>query len=155
MKNVWAFVCRSSAIDQETNAISLFHILEDIQIPSTALQEVEDGSRPLAMGSFQVIVAVSRDDLDAGERSRARIRLHFPDESPPETLAEFDIDLTTSDRFRLRLEMPALPLGGIGLYRFGIEELSEEPDTWESVNCVTLNLSYVTGQPDIDGRRGD
>ena len=150
MKNVWAFVCRNSAIDQETNTISLFHILEDIQIPPSALQNVEDGSRPLVMGSFQVIVAVSRDDLSVDEQNRARVRLYFPDESPPETLAEFDIDLTTSERFRLRLEMSALPLGGVGLYRFDIEVLSDESDSWESVNCVTLNVSYAASEADID-----
>ena len=143
MKNVWAVVCRNSAIDQETNALSLFHILEDIQVPANALHDIENGGRPLAMGSFQVIVSVSRDDPGVDEQNRARVTLHFPDESTPETLAAFDIDLTTSERYRLRLDMPGLPLGGVGLYRFVIEILSEEPDMWESVNCVTLNVSYA------------
>ncbi len=142
MKVLWAFLCRSSSIDAETNNISLFNILEDIQVPSNPPTQADDSSRPLAMGSFELIVATTRDNSQAGELIRTRVRLHFPDESPPETLAELDIDLVSAERSRFRLGMPGLPIGGLGTYRFAIEVPSDENGSWREIGNAPLDLSY-------------
>lgn len=145
MKILWAFLCRSSAIDAETNNISLFNILEDIQVSSEPPTQADDSSRPLAVGSFELIVATTRDNSQVGEQVRARVNLHFPDESLPEILAELDIDLISAERSRFRLGMPGLPIGGLGTYRFAIEVLSDENGSWLEIGNAFLDLSYHPG----------
>ena len=149
MKILWAFICRSSAIDVETNNISLFHIIEDIEVPTEPpARETSVAPRPMAVGSFEFIAAATRDDPASAEQVPARVILYFPDESPPETLAEIDIDLATADRYRLRLGMPGLPMGGLGSYRFAIEAVLDGPDVWHKLHEVTLELAYNPEESD-------
>ena len=149
MKILWAFLCRSSAIDVDTNNISLFNILEDIDIPfEPPTREADGNSRAMAIGSFELVVAASRDNPEVGERVPTRVNLYFPDGSPPETLLELDIDLTSTERYRFRLGLPGLPIGGRGTYTFAIEMQLDEPGVWPRAHEVSLDLEFSPHEVD-------
>ena len=146
MRITWAFLCRSSAIDIDTNSISLFNIIEDISVPSDppVVDEEEEDSFPMALGSCELIVASARTDLSVPERSPVRVLLEFPTETPPAVLLEAEINLESAQRNRFRLQLPGLPISGRGTYRFVIEVQQPDGEEWHQLHEVPISVEYQT-----------
>lgn len=103
-------VCESCSIDQATNRISLFNIIEEIQSgPSPSPDAV-----PIAQ-----MVAVScwnRVDDDAGRDLQLTLRVHPPGDEPKDFFLNFQMD-RPRHRITMRLSGP-VQKGASGELRF-------------------------------------
>ena len=146
MRITWAFLCRSSAIDIDTNSISLFNIIEDLSVSSDppAVVEEENDPFPMALGSCELVVASARTDSGVPERSPIRVLLKFPTETPPALMLEAEINLESAQRNRFRLQLPGLPISGRGIYRFSIEVQESDGKEWHQLHEVPISVEYQT-----------
>lgn len=146
MRVSWAFLCRNSAIDIDTNSISLFNIIEEISIPSDPppSEGEDDSSLPMALGSCELVIASTRTNVDVPEQLNLRVLLNFPTDTPPEIMLEASIDLSSTHRSRIRLGMPGLPISGVGTYRFAIETRTSEEVDWYELHHVPFEVSQQT-----------
>lgn len=130
-------------MDQETNSVSLFNILEQISVlePPVSAISSDDPVLRAATGAFELFILVSRSDLNVSERGPARVRLHFPSDEPPASF-QIEIDLTSAQHNRIKISLPALPISGEGTYRFVIEA-ADAAGGWNQLFEIPLEVSYL------------
>lgn len=123
MKVIWVVLCQSSAVDRETNVVSLFNVVEEIHLPAQPLALPPEQQLPagtLLTPIFQLVALWMRSAPDVPEQGRGRIQVLLPDGSLGMS-QEFEVDLTQYLRLRFRSNLPGLPVGGEGVYRFLID----------------------------------
>ena len=146
MKVLWAVLCESSVVDQETNRISLLNILEGIRVPEPLDAIAEESSLPAAPVNCDLFILFARSDPEAGEQGKGRIRMLFPADTPgaklPDPAPEFAVDLTAAQQHRVRLRFPVVPYYKQGTYHFSIEA-ADAADGWQPLFEIPLEVSYL------------
>ena len=145
MKVNWAVIAESSAVDQDTNNISLFHIIEDVNIPEPpeSLQPVEDGDTlPVVALRFVIVAVFARTEEDTGEKKEVQLVVEMPNGNVAETGVIFEVDLETAHRNRTRVNVSTLPLAGQGEYRFQFRGLDND-ERWRVMSETPLHVSYL------------
>lgn len=121
MKVLWAILCERAVVDQETNNISLFNVIEEVTIPAQPPMFLTDANaKNVLPTAFELIVLWGRSNSDVPERGLGRVSILIPDATPKIT-QEHDIDLSVFLRLRSKLRLPGLPVGGEGTYLFKID----------------------------------
>ena len=142
MKTNWAVIAENSAIDRDTNNISLFNVIEEVHIPEPP-EPRDDGDQLSVVALRFVFVALfARSEAGTGEKKEVRLTIALPDGKVAETGLTFEIDLDTADRTRIRINGSTLPLAGKGEYRFRIEGRDEDAD-WHLITEVPLQVGYL------------
>ena len=141
MKVLWAIICEGSSVDRESNNVSLFNVLEQIQIPEPPAVDASNDARPAAPIPYRLVVLFCRSDQMVGEKGTARIALRFPTEEEPVIFPQSVIDLEVAQRNRLVSRFPFLPVSGEGTYKFVIEELTDSVQ-WQELFEVPVEVSF-------------
>lgn len=144
MKVNWTVIAESTAIDRDTNNLSLFNLIEQVQIPEPPeLSDFSNGDALPAMPLRLVVVTLfSRSEPDQGERKEVRLVVAMPNGRVAETSLSFDVDLESATRNRTRINVGTLPLAGQGEYRFRIEGLGEDGE-WQMMSEAPLQVEYL------------
>lgn len=146
MRVPWAVICESAIVDQETNRVSLFNILEEIQVPEPLEEITEESTLPAAPVKFELFILFARSDMGAGEQGKVRMRMRFPADDPmeksPTPPPDFGVDLTSARHHRVRIRFPVLPYHREGTYYFVIET-ETGPEDWQQLFEVPLEVSYL------------
>jgi hypothetical protein len=87
------------------------------------------------------MVLFARSDTSVSETGTARIALAFPDDSQPEILPEFHVDLVSGQRMRGKLNFAGIRLKGEGEYRFQIQA-SDGNGKWNLLFEVPLQIDF-------------
>ena len=142
MKVIWAMICEGSSTDTETNNISLFNVLDEINVPEPPDNEGASSTQLFPM-SLHLIVLFGRSEFDQKEQGLARVALLFPGERERAVLPEFDVRLDPAYRHRIKCEFGGFPIKGQGEYRFQIQTL-DDIGNWDSIFEVPLMISFHT-----------
>ena len=140
IRNVWAILCRSTSIDQGTNALSLFELIEDLECITNALELPT--ILPLQMS---VVSGWIRADPSEPTKGQVRVRIFAPDGSDCIPLLPQLVDLTKHERGRLVAKIGGMRYKGEGTYECGVE-IEATRGGWTEVARVPFNLR-VTLQP--------
>ena len=135
-------LAESSAVDRETNRVSLFNVIEQLQLldpPERA--EDSDLFRAVPL-RFVVVTLFGRTTAGEGENKQARIAVALPDGNVVESEPIIDVDLETGPRYRSLMNLSGLPIGGQGEYRFQIQQLDENGD-WHWMFEVPLQVNFL------------
>jgi hypothetical protein len=139
IRHLWSLVCAKSSIDSQTNNISIFEVIEQIQIGPIP-ESVPEGPVPLAAMSLEVISLWMRDPLNEPARGEYRITMHSPrGKSLPSAVQV--MDLSTFRRFRSRFHLPGLPIDGVGLCQIEVEFRAGSEAEWVSVAKVPIEVA--------------
>ncbi|MDE2844440.1 MAG: hypothetical protein OXN21_13825 [Chloroflexota bacterium] len=144
MKVLWAIICEGTSIDKETNNISLFNVLELVQVPEPPTENCKPGRPPVAPFSYRIVVSFCRSEPDRAERGAGRIRLVFPTEQVDGLFEEFDIDLENADRNTFVCHIPFIPISGEGTYTYIVESYTELSE-WQPLFEIPLEVSFEIG----------
>ena len=144
MKVIWAVLCQNSVIDRATNAMSLFNVIEEIQVTP---QPPQEPLIPPAAGQgvpivFQLVTLWVRSNQDAPEQGRGRRRLVLPDGESIIT-SEHEVDLSKFLRLRHITQIATLPIRNEGIYKFVIEGKEGSSD-WSNKFEVPLRVVFLT-----------
>lgn len=136
IQHVWSVLCSKASIDRETNNISLFEVIEQIQIQGLA---DEPGVLPC---SLELVSLWSRTEPDKPSRGEARIFLRTPRTTNlmPQTQA---VDLQQYRRLRSRLVIPSIPIEGPGIYTFVVECREQGREQWVQVASIPLEVQVA------------
>lgn len=144
MRHIWSLLCESTAVDGETNSLSISNVRESIEIKTGPIPEAASGNvtaLPLPH-QLQVVSVWARTDLDTPETGSIRITLQGSGE--PQTLAEADLDLTEHRRSRMILSLVGVPIdiGTVGRREilFRIEQADAEGE-WSTETTVPLEIT--------------
>lgn len=140
MNVIWAILCERSVTDRETNNVSLFNIIEEVQIPAPPPLDLSQTTIPLGvfLPVLELMTLWVRSDLEAPERGRGRVRIIVPG-AKVALAPEFDVDLTQFLRLRTRLRFPGLPVGDTGIYRFVVQGKAGDSE-WSTMFELPLRV---------------
>lgn len=142
MEVTWAIICESAVTDQETNNISLFNLLDEMQLPEPPDPATEQSPPVMAAVQLLMVALFSRSDLERGEKEQARITINFPTAIEAQALPTFEIDLENAHRLRAKFNIAGFPVAGEGIYHFRIQQLNCDGD-WSDLYEVPLQVSYL------------
>lgn len=133
--HVWSVFCSSSAIDRDSNQVSLFDLVEQINVQLT--EAAPAGQKVVIPARFQLVTLWTRGDANEAESGLSRLRLVAP--SGEELLkSENDVDLTEHNLRRVRLNLVGMPYVGDGRYHFRVE--LKDGAEWRLVGDVPVQF---------------
>jgi hypothetical protein len=133
MKLLWCLVCRSSAIDQATNALSVFEVVEELQVHLEKEQAFPEGVLVQREMSFIALLARSKD---TPENHDVQLRMISPINEI--AIGKMVVDLASHERFRLLARMPGIPYFGDGTYAFVLSDSAGGEVGRASLEVTTL-----------------
>ena len=106
-------LCESVSIDQDTNRISLFNVLEDFQIATAATNGKTPG---YFLGQFVAVALFNREPDDGDKDFEACLRFNLPNDQHSEHKIAFRME---RNRQRLLMRFVGMPpVGTDGVLRF-------------------------------------
>lgn len=136
--HVWSVLCSRSSTDKETNNVSLFDVIEQLNV--LAPDPIPDGAGiPI---QSELVTLWSRENPEEPGRTGGRVRLLSPNASVA-FAQEFDINLLEHHRVRTQLRMNGFPLRGFGRYLLVVEQRQGE-DAWREVARIPIQLERLT-----------
>ena len=142
IRHIWTVFCEKTAIDQESNAVSLFGVIEELHA------ELAEGTEfPLVAPLPAAVVSFwSREDLAVGTEAKQRLRFLSPE---GEELGSFlaDIDLESATRSRTVVRFNALRLAGPGWHEWEVSWRVSEEEPWAVVARVPLAFEIDKYRP--------
>ena len=135
-RHLWTILCTNSSIDQATNNISLFSVIEQVQISQAPTDQ-----QIVLTTQFHLVMLWMRSNLDQPEMGTARFSLQFP---TGEVLngAEIQVELSTAIRSRTVITIAGLPLRGPGLYTFISEFRAVDATEFSRVHELPLQVVF-------------
>jgi hypothetical protein len=140
IRHVWTVFCTSSAIDKDTNQVSLFDLIEQIRVQLANAPPA--GQKAIVPAHFQVVTLWSRGDGNEAEIAPTRMRLMAPN---GEELLRSDVDLSEHQLRRVRLNLAGMPFVGDGRYHFRVE--LKDGDEWQVVGDVPVRFEIEVQLP--------
>ena len=135
--HVWSVICSRSSTDKETNNLSLFDIIEQLNVLGPLPDAGAKNAVPVA---YEIVSLWARSGAEP-EESTGRVRLVGPNGAEAFT-QEFPVNLTGHARMRTQLRTVGFPILGSGRYVFFIE-IRRPNDNWESVARIPVQLESV------------
>jgi hypothetical protein len=146
IEHVWSVLCGKASIDRETNNVSLFDIIEQIQIE--ALQPLPAEGNVLIPFTCELVSLWSRADPDVAAQGFARVTFQEHGREAewgaqaPVIGNELPLDLLgDSKRLRTRIQIPGFPVRHGGYYFIAVEFRSADDPTWHLVTRVPLEVT--------------
>jgi len=132
IRHVWTVLCSSASIDRDTNNISLFEVIEQLNVQGDVREPV------IVPRPFEIVSLWTRIPLDQPARREARYRLRTPGGRDIPVVTQ-ELDLRQYRRLRTRSRLPALPVDQAGLYSFVVEYREQDRD-WSPAAEVPLDV---------------
>ena len=136
-RHIWTILCSKASIDQQTNNISIFDVIERLTIAGAP----HDATIALPIQA-NLVVLWMRSEYTTPEAAVGRFTLVAPNRT---TLGGGQFEINLGDphiRARNIMRMNSLPLQGPGVYNFVIELQDPENNTWSVVATLPLEVIY-------------
>lgn len=148
-KCVWGILCSLSSIDQEKNNVSLFNIIEQLNIPSAFFIEQQKKNAPLLVGfEFEIYLSLQRIlDISISDEEIANdIKIKVIDPANKiiqESLSQI-LFPKAKKRFRFRLNFSGISLTTPGQYSILIENKSPNKEQFKKLTEIPLEINKVS-----------
>lgn len=147
-KCVWGILCSLSSIDQQKNNVSLFNIIEQLNIPSAFFKEQQEKNTPLPVGiEFEIYLSLQRilDVTISDEEIPSDIRIKVVDPTGKiiqESLSQI-LFPKAMKRFRFRMNFNGISLTVPGQYCILVENKTPEKDQFKKLAEIPLDIHKV------------
>lgn len=147
---VWTILCRSSSIDRNSNRLSLFDVVDELEISVSGASE---GVIPAPV-DLELVTLWRREHLTEPEELTYRIEIRGPGELRARSHT-LEVDLTEFLRSRAVVKIPSIPvpLTSHGLETYWLVIQVEDGDgAWQQLSELPLDLTLrvLTDSPDSE-----
>jgi len=133
----FVLVAHSCSVDQTTNALSIFNLIEGLGVPGDVPDPPKNGFHNVGP-PLSIVVVCRRSKPDVAESGTGRVRLFAPSIRNAIGGEEFQINLTGNNRgSRAIFQLPFLPYMGPGTYRLDVEVKVGE-NRWKRIGSREL-----------------
>ncbi len=139
LKHIWSILCTNSSVDQKTNNISLFNVLEQIGIDKKAFEMAKNSQKNLmASINFQLITLWKKEDENTKFKTEQRVEvIDAGGKILASILSILDIP-EKQTRIRVINSFNGLPITSTGEYLFKIALKYEKNDKFVEITSVPL-----------------
>lgn len=138
IEHIWSVLCSRGIIDRDSNNVSLFEVLEQLNV-SAPPPVTEESEIPFLIISCELVTLWARSNPAEPARGRARVRISAPS-GKTYPVADYDIDLSSYLRYRARNRIGTLPIPEGGFYRIRVQVQDEDQEQWRDVASVPLQV---------------
>jgi len=131
-------VCTKTSIDSETNNVSLFEVIEQVQI--STVPEAAPDTVTMAVMPMECVSLWMREPITEPQHGECRLALRGP-RGASVSSAPQALDLSKYRRFRSRLRLPGLPIDGLGLCEIEVQFRPESEAEWNTVARVPIEVT--------------
>ncbi len=146
IQHVWSILASGVSVDQESNNLSLFNVIDQIVIPKNQLVEmpiVTGEKKPAIPIGFVVVSQWRKLQENIDVKGDARIELLDPSGTMRQK-AEFTINLPGKiERFRSRVQWGGIRVTTSGTYIFKISLKEEGQDEFVPVGEAYLKIQII------------
>ena len=118
------------------------HIPEPPEDEPPEDESASDGP-PLFPVHLLLVALFSRSDFDREEKREARLVIHLANGLSVVTEPHLEVDLESAHRCRIKVNLPGIPVGGQGQYKFELQVLNDESD-WDPIFEAPIHVSFLT-----------
>jgi len=140
IRHIWSVLCSQSVIDKDTNNISLFSVLEQLNVAGPPPSKESPGLIPI---SLEVVSFWERIPNDQPSRGRSSLLIVAPSGETIQRQVS-DVDLTVYQRSRVRGKLNGLPVAATGRYEFRVQLRQDDSEEWEDVAALPLHIQFET-----------
>jgi len=133
IEHIWTVICSDAIIDQDTNNISIFNILEQVNIPEEAVKTQVIGI------NVELLTLWIRSDLSKPATGMSQVNLVAPNGEVIQS-SESALDLSRFERLRSRSLYQGLPYKGDGTYQFVVEYRPDDQTDWQQKASIPLKV---------------
>jgi hypothetical protein len=142
IRHVWTILCSRASIDTETNNVSLFDVIEQLNIMGPLAEERGQVAFP-----HEIVSLWSRESLEEAGTAESRYTIVAPSgwttNGPP-----IQVDLTRTVRLRVRGRPAAFPVEGPGLYWVVVEARENSRAAWAEVVRIPIEVTIQVAPAD-------
>lgn len=136
IEHLWSILCLNVSIDRDSNSISIFNVLEKLDIFTDKVGEI---SIPL---EFVIATLWRKNEKEKPEKGEMRICVISP--SKKKTFpVNMVIDLTTAQFHRCISRFAGFKVEKSGTYHFLIDFRYNEKDDWKQYTDLPLEISVL------------
>jgi hypothetical protein len=133
--HVFSVICHSSAIDRETNVVSIQDVLEQVTIYT---EETDPIILPIGFEIFSLWVL-----RDENIHCKGKLQIFYCNPNDEcKNQAELEINLSDVLFYRSRIKSSALQLTGPGRYKFLVKLQQEGSTSWDIVATLPFIVRY-------------
>jgi hypothetical protein len=132
-----SLLAQSYSNDRESNALSIFNIIENILIPKS-VPDPPAGQQIAVAPQISVVQRWTRSEREVAEKVTGRIQVLGPSGNMIGG-GEYSIDLSVERRSRSMMNFPFFPFVGEGDYRFVTEV--KAGDSWLQVHEFSISVT--------------
>ena len=139
MKNIWTIICQSSSIDNRTNQLSAFNLLDGITF--TRPEDKKGEEHFVSPINFQLISSWVSDDKN--DKADVKIKVSDPDN---QVVNEFDINIHPIDeklKIRNIVDFGAFKVTKPGVYNIALTIKSEDGFKMISEIPLDVRVEYI------------
>lgn len=142
-EHIWSILSSKAVIDSQTNQLSLFDVLEQINLSGTGPQKYQKGTEALIPLNPSLTTFWVRSDLEKPEKVKTRLRIIAPDKQCLYT-REDEVDLTAHRRHRAIATFQGFRLRGPGVYKYLIDmgKKGEKGKNWKNVATIPFEVIF-------------
>lgn len=142
IRNVWSVLCRRTSIDNVSNNISIFEVLEEIQFQVPKQRFLEQTKNSIATGEsvlfpFEFEVVSLWENLKHEPGSKMRIIMKTPS-GAIHHMGESELNFNNVDRLRVRVQSRAIPIKESGHHEIVVQHIYGDKD--EPVGILPLMI---------------
>ena len=125
MKHRWALLCERFSIDQRSNNVTLFGIIDELHVPKNAVDEAMAAGKPAAAQIQSVLVVqTERSDIGVAEKGVIECRL-FDAQGQELGSSRAEVSLERGRRARSAFNINVLPITNEGVYLYKVFHVIE------------------------------
>lgn len=149
VQNVWTVASSSSSVDQQTNTVSLFSVVEALQLEIGVPEGAEGPVYPVPFSLH--IVSLWTRETNEPEQADARVRLILPN-GDAAIEAGLPLDFQGNRRLRTIARLASFPLDSRtpGVADYWVETDLRDGDEWRAVSRIPIEVTgrIVVGELD-------
>ncbi len=135
IKHIWSILAQSSSIDNDTNDLSIFNILNNLVVFAEAGSEI---NLPI---KFEIVSLWERSEDEVPEHANSRIMFIDPNGSS-KLMFKNTLEISKTHFLRTRVRFPGMTLFHPGRYRIKIELKEAENKRWKKVCEIPFLVSF-------------
>ena len=135
INHVWSILAQSSSIDNDTNDLSIFNVLNNIVVYAEVGSEI---NLPI---KFEIISLWEKGDEEVTEQGNTRLTFNYPDGSK-KLMFEEKLDLSKTHFHRTRVRFLGMVLSKPGKHLILVELKQAESKRWKKVGKLPILVSF-------------
>jgi hypothetical protein len=149
VEHIWTVLCSHAVVDKDTNNVSLHNVIEQVNVKGTIPAPDKPLMVPINMNLISLWVRGADNKPCQG---KIRIETILPS-GKSISKEELTVDMSTYERFRSIVRIPAIPVEAAGndIFRVSLnEDAAEDASKWEIVAEIPLKIVFspVEAEPE-------